>query len=88
MSIAKLVSKNLLRRRGRFFFTLLGITIGMASFVALLSLGNNLRAEVTQQADDLGAHLIVTSRTNCPFVLHALLIGEQVPEDIPRNVLT
>ena len=87
MNIIKLVSKNMLRRRGRFVFTLLGITIGMAAFVALLSMGDNLRAEVTQQADDLGAHLIVTSRTNCPFVLHALLIGEQMPEDIPMTVV-
>ena len=87
MNITKLVSKNLLRRPGRFVFTLLGITIGMAAFVALLSMGNNLRAEVSQQADDLGAHLIVTSRTNCPFVLQSLLIGDQVPEDIPIRVV-
>ena len=87
MNVIKLVSKNMLRRRGRFVFTLLGITIGMAAFVALLSMGDNLRAEVTQQADDLGAHLVVMSRTNCPFEMMAVLTGDQMPEAIPREVV-
>jgi len=87
VNVIKLVSKNMLRRRGRFVFTLLGITIGMAAFVALLSMGDNLRAEVTQQADDLGAHLVVMSRTNCPFEMMAVLTGDQMPEAIPREVV-
>ena len=87
MNTIKLVTKNMLRRRGRFLFTLLGITIGMASFVALLSMGDNLRSEVTQQADALGAHLVVMSRTNCPFEMMAVLTGDQMPEAIPREVV-
>ena len=87
MNTIKLVAKNMLRRRGRFLFTLLGITIGMASFVALLSMGDNLRSEVTQQADALGAHLVVMSRTNCPFEMMAVLTGDQMPEAIPREVV-
>ena len=87
MNTLKLVSKNMLRRRGRFVFTLLGITIGMAAFVALLSMGDNLRAEVTQQSDALGAHLVVMSRTNCPFVMMSVLTGDQMPEAIPRDVV-
>ena len=88
MNIIKLVLKNMLRRRGRFVFTLLGITIGMAAFVALLSMGDNLRAEVTQQSDALGAHLVVMSRTNCPFVMMSVLTGDQMPEAIPREVVS
>ena len=87
MNIFKLVSKNLLRRKGRFVFTLLGITIGMASFVALLSMGNNLRSEVARQADDLGADIIVMGRIDCPFVNRAVLAGEQLPESIPREIV-
>ncbi|MCL2287148.1 MAG: ABC transporter permease [Firmicutes bacterium] len=87
MNIFKLVSRNMFRRPGRFIFTLLGITIGMASFVALLSMGDNLRDEVTLQADALGAHLIVMSRTNCPFVMMSVLTGDQMPEAIPREVV-
>ena len=87
MSIIKLVLKNLIRRPGRFLFTMLGITIGMASFVALLSMGDNLRAEVTTQAEALGADLIVTSRTNCPFEHLAVLSGELMPEAIHMDVV-
>ncbi|MCL1884666.1 MAG: ABC transporter permease [Defluviitaleaceae bacterium] len=87
MNILKLVSKNLLRRKGRFFFTLLGITIGMASFVALLSMGNNLRSEVTHQADALGANLIVMARVDCPFINLAVLTGDHLPESLPREIV-
>ena len=87
MNILKLVSKNLLRRKGRFIFTLLGITIGMASFVALLSMGDNLRSEVARQADDLGADIIVMGRVDCPFINRAILAGEQLPESIPREIV-
>ena len=86
MNTLKLVANNLLRRRGRFVFTLLGITIGMASFVALLSMSDNLRSNVTQQANEMGADLVVSTRTNCPFVLMSVLVGEDVPEAIPMNV--
>jgi len=87
MNIYKLVAKNLLRRKGRFLFTLLGITIGMASFVALLSMGDNLRAEVTHQADALGADLIVMARVDCPFINLSVLSGDILPESIPREII-
>ncbi|MCL2187544.1 MAG: ABC transporter permease [Defluviitaleaceae bacterium] len=87
MTVLKLVWKNLLRRRGRFAFTLLGITIGMAAFVALLSMGDNLRAEVTHQADALGANLIVMARADCPFINLSVLTGDHLPEAIPREIV-
>lgn len=87
MNSIKLVSKNMLGRPGRFIFTLFGITIGMAAFVALISMSDNLRAEVSHQADALGAHLIVMSRTNCPFEMMAVLTGDQMPEAIPGPVV-
>jgi len=87
MNVLKLVSKNLLRRKSRFVFTLLGITIGMAAFVALLSMGDNLRSEVAQQADDLGADIIVMGRVDCPFIHRAVLAGEQLPESVPREIV-
>ena len=87
MNISRLVYKNIFRRPGRFLFTMLGITIGMASFVALMSMGDNLRAEVTTQAEALGADLVVTSRTNCPFEHLAVLSGELMPEAIHMDVV-
>ena len=49
MNIPKLVLKNVARRKGRFIFTLLGITIGIASFVSLLTLGTGLEGEIRNQ---------------------------------------
>ncbi|MBI3814924.1 MAG: ABC transporter permease [Nitrospinae bacterium] len=83
MNIPKLVIKNITRKKGRFVFTLLGITIGIASFVTLLSLGGGLKNEVKKQASELGANLIVTPKGWCAYEQISVLTGEQLPEAIP-----
>jgi len=87
MNVLKLVCANLLRRKGRFVFTLLGITIGMAAFVALLSLGGNMRGEVTRQAGALGANLIITPKNWCAYDQISILTGESLPESLQHDVL-
>ena len=83
MNIPKLVLKNITRRKGRFVFTLLGITIGIASFVTLLSLGGGLKSEIKRQAGELGANLVVTPKGWCAYEQVSVLTGEQLPEAIP-----
>ncbi len=83
MTIPKLVLKNITRRKGRFVFTLLGITIGIASFVTLLSLGGGLKSEIKRQASELGANLVVTPKGWCAYEQVSVLTGEQLPEAIP-----
>lgn len=83
MNIQKLVLKNITRRKGRFVFTFLGITIGIASFVTLLSLGGGLKNEIKRQASELGANLIVTPKGWCAYEQVSVLTGEQLPEAIP-----
>lgn len=87
MNIPKLVFKNLIRKRGRFLFTLLGITIGIASFVTLLSLGGGLKRELNKQASDLGANLVVTPKGWCAYEQVSVLTGEQLPEAIPLEMV-
>ena len=87
MNIPKLVVKNLTRRKGRFVFTLLGITIGIASFVTLLSLGGGLKKEIRKQAAELGANLVVTPKGWCAYEQVSVLTGEQLPEGIPFSVV-
>lgn len=87
MNIFKLVTTNLLRRKGRFIFTLLGISIGMAAFVALLSLGGNMQREVTKQAGMLGANLIITPKNWCAYDQISILTGESLPESLQQEVL-
>ncbi len=83
MNISSLVLKNITGRKGRFVFTLLGITIGIASFVTLLSLGGSLKDEVKRQAGELGANLVVTPKGWCAYEQISVLTGEQLPEAIP-----
>lgn len=83
MNPATLVLRNVTRRRSRFALTLLGITVGIASLVTLLSLGTGLEKEVRKQADVLGAHLVVTPKGWCAYEQISVLTGETLPEAIP-----
>ena len=86
MNTLKLVAKNLFGRKGRFIFTLLGISIGMASFVALLSLGGSMRSEVTRQAQAMGANFIIMPEDICVFNLIAIVTGETISESMHYEV--
>lgn len=83
MRPSTLVFRNITRRRSRFAFTLLGITVGIASLVTLLSLGTGLEKEVRKQAEVLGAHLVVTPKGWCAYEQISVLTGETLPEAIP-----
>jgi len=85
MNIQGLVLRNLMRKKGRSFFTLFGIAIGIASFVTLLSLGGGLEREIKKQAGELGANLIVTPKGWCAYEQISVLTSEQLPEAIPMN---
>jgi putative ABC transport system permease protein len=82
VTLGKLVLKNITRRRGRFVFTLLGITIGIASFVTFLSLGGSLKAEIHRESAALGANLVVTPKGSCAYEQVSILTGEQLPTTI------
>ena len=86
MNTLKLVFKNLSRRKGRFIFTLLGISIGMASFVALFSLGGSMRGEVTRQAQAMGANLMIMPENICVFNQIAIVTGETISESLQYEV--
>lgn len=87
MNLGKLVWRNLLRRRGRFVFTLAGVSVGMAAFVALMTIGQGLTQEVEKQAQGLGANLVVTPKGWCAYEQISVLTGEQLPEAIPMTEL-
>ncbi len=85
MNTPRLVVRNITRRKGRFVFTLLGITIGIASLVALLSIGGSLENEVNRRSSELGANLVVTPKAWCAYEQISVLTGEQLPEAIPLD---
>jgi len=85
MNLPKLVVNNMARRRGRFIFTLLGITIGIASFVTFQALGGSLKKEVQREANALGANLVVTPKGSCAYEQVSILTGEIVPSNITMD---
>jgi len=82
MTLSKLVVRNITRRRGRFVFTLLGITIGIASFVTFQSMGGNLKKEIYRETASLGANLVVIPKGSCGFEQLSVLTGDQMPTNI------
>jgi putative ABC transport system permease protein len=82
MTPGKLVFKNIVRRRGRFVFTLLGIVIGMASFVTFMALGGSLKSQIERESSALGANLVVTPKGSCAYEQVSILTGEQLPTTI------
>lgn len=59
LSIIKLVIKNLLARKGRTVLTILGITIGVAGVIIIISLGAGAQSLILGQVTKLGSNLIV-----------------------------
>ncbi len=82
MTLTKLVYKNITRRRGRFVFTLLGITIGIASFVTFMSMGGSLKNEIYRETAALGANLVVIPKGSCGYEQLSILTGDQMPTNI------
>ncbi|SDB26695.1 putative ABC transport system permease protein [Desulfonatronum thiosulfatophilum] len=82
MTISKLVVRNIVWRRGRFVFTLLGITIGIASYVTFLSMGGSLKNEIHRETAALGANLIVIPKGSCGYEQLSILTGDQMPTNI------
>jgi putative ABC transport system permease protein len=87
MTLGKLVIRNITRRRGRFLFTLMGITIGIASVVTFISLGGSLKSEIRRESAALGANLIVTPKGSCAYEQVSILTGEQLPTTITGEEL-
>lgn len=82
MTPVKLVFKNFTRRKGRFVFTLLGITIGIASFVTFMAMGGNLKREIHRETAALGANLLVIPKGSCGYEQLSILTGDQMPTNI------
>ncbi len=59
LSIIKLVVKNLRARKGRTILTILGITIGVAGVIIIISLGAGAQSLILGQVTKLGSNLIV-----------------------------
>ncbi len=85
LSIIKLVIKNLRARKGRTLLTILGITIGVAGVIIIISLGAGAQSLILGQVTKLGSNLIViqpgkTAESGAP--IPGLVITSLVNSDI------
>jgi len=61
MQLYHIALNNLRRRKARMLFVLLGLTIGMATVVAVYGLLEAMKAEMTRQASEFGANVVITA---------------------------
>jgi|AntDeeMinimDraft_5_1070356.scaffolds.fasta_scaffold00321_3 putative ABC transport system permease protein len=59
--LSKLAVRNTLRRGKKSWITVLGVVIGIAAVVSLVSLGQGLESAITQEFEDLGANNVFVS---------------------------
>ena len=64
MRISTIAFANLRRRRGKALFLTAGISIGIGTVVALLSLSGSIREEIGSQLDRFGANIVVVPQSN------------------------
>jgi len=57
--LIKIASKSLVVNRSRSFLTALGVIIGVASVILLVSVGSGLKDFITGQMQDMGSNLIM-----------------------------
>lgn len=62
----KLVSKNLLARKGRSLLTILGIVIGVAGVIIIISLGAGAQSLILDQVTKLGSNLLYIVPSKSP----------------------
>jgi putative ABC transport system permease protein len=82
MNLMKFVFKYIMRRKLRFFLTLLGIIIGIATIAGLFLLGMEMENQVYSRANALGSDAMVTPQHWCSYEYVSVLEGEQVGEAI------
>lgn len=64
MRISTIALANLQRRKGKAFFLILGIAIGIGTAVALLTLSNSIKEEIGSQLDRFGANIVIVPQAN------------------------
>jgi putative ABC transport system permease protein len=64
MNISKLAIASLKRRKGKALFLIIGISIGIGTAIALLSLSQAIKQEIGVQLDQFGANIMLVPQSN------------------------
>jgi len=64
MRLIDVTLRNLRRRKGRKLLLLLGLTIGVATVVALVAITTTMQADVSTKLDEYGANILIVPKAN------------------------
>jgi putative ABC transport system permease protein len=63
MKLRDIAVNNLRRRKGKAFFLVVGLMIGVAAIVALITTTTILEEDIAHKMDEFGANIVITPRT-------------------------
>jgi putative ABC transport system permease protein len=64
MRLIDITLRNLRRRKGRKLLLMLGLTIGVATVVALVAITTTMQADVSAKLDEYGANILIVPKAN------------------------
>jgi putative ABC transport system permease protein len=64
MKLHNISINNLRRRKAKMAFLTIGLMVGIATIVTLVTLTNSLSGDIAQKMDEFGANILITPRSN------------------------
>ena len=64
MRLKDISINNLRRRKGKVFFLILGLTIGITTVVTLISITRMMNEDISKKLDEFGANILIIPRTD------------------------
>ena len=64
MRLKDISINNLRRRKGKLFFLILGLTIGITTVVTLISITRMMNEDISRKLDEFGANILIIPRTD------------------------
>ena len=64
MKLTGIAIRNLERRKARMAFLIVGLMVGVATVVALLSLTSAMSADIQHKMENYGANILLTQKSN------------------------
>src|SRR5512135_3885234 len=64
MKLKNISINNLRRRKGKVFFLILGLTIGITTVVALISITRMMNEDISKKLDEFGANILIIPRSD------------------------
>jgi putative ABC transport system permease protein len=76
MKLRDISINNLRRRKGKVFFLILGLTIGITTVVSLISITRTMNEDISSKLDEFGANILIVPRSeDLSFSYGGMVIG-------------